>query len=1338
MNSTSQHSSNTIDGVGTPMDSSRHPTFHNQNPLSPQGLTRRGPQVSFSEKIGSRSTRNSDNSCSTNFTGTQKLDTSTCRLLPEALNDVQNGYSADNASPEEPLKRDVLMKPLYNPSWEFDRSDTFTRARSYGICHLNLTTTITINIILTFSLIAVVCILPMETMSERTIGQLSKVMSTSITSSVAESVVENIHVLPSVLQVVVSGWFLHSENQMWDWSAEDMPLMMQYLCHVAYSQSALNNILYLSFSSPDLGFSAFCGGQYVGYPLVGNYIINGESSPRYVIDTTTYTYADPKVAYAAVKSMTPEEYTVEFGAPNNAWHEVALPFFNDSNSTPEGNYFVFRDGERVSLTYAYPVLDNNKNRILVSGAIQPDILRKLITDNEIASVFGELVLFELVSGAVFGYSSYDVPRARMDNWNWDDPDIDSQVPPLLYINNITSPIIRKAYAEFTKSSAARYSSKWSGEFSFEGAQALVVANVIGSEGTDNVRLVLLYVTVSTSYAHGAKYAKITVFLVIVIILLVLGFADILLVFLLLQPLHGLQDHDVHQEAQDKGFSNISEIATMQRHFMNLNLQLLRMKSFLPHGILGLPPTQDAGQSIDDDDKNEYSVILDTVGFPAGREALDLHLNERALTDQVNHYRRKYCTSAVFFLHITDTEASSSLFGTISGAFLEAVIPTVVQFGGVIEIQRPDALVTTFGAQRYMAMHQQRAIQCALQIEQSVNANSLISSRFVAVIDAEDCFIGTCGAADRFARVTYKHFLPTRPEVIKLCKMLECQTLITQRLAVTLDDNFLLMPVDTIKLQQIHEPLLFYELRGDVRQFSEKSEVDRLRSIISTARNVFERLSRADYIGALQLLEPGEKRDPQFARLLEICREHIQLNDTAPYFRSLDQIRYEMPSYNNTVSTHRSSSAQVAATNTSNQLPDFDVSCFAFPSSSRIIEGCNPFDESSDKSGDDFGALFDVVIEDGEDDDALMSSAIVRSSFLSNTVNTGVFECAVAGEIPTKFVDLGGTEWTRSSDTLGRGAFAEVYRGLSATGTLAALKCIQLRSKNVALSSISEEIRLFSCLDHENIVQYLSVFVSDSYLIQIMEFVPGGALDCLTKSFGPLKSGSCCRFVRDILCGLSYLHSKGIVHCDIKPHNVLLAMDGQCKLSDFGSAIRRAATDGQIDDIIELRGTPGYMAPEVAKGGLPTPKSDIFSLGITILELLLSKLPWAFVTSTDDGKPGSSASSAVPPKGDRKSSGKDGKVGSDAHDPSPLLTDLTELNAAVEEKDCKNSTPPQIPIELLLRKPASFVRAISLGHIAPQIPDTLSSDVVSFIERCICHDPEERATPEELLRHRWVM
>lgn len=1315
------------------MEPVRHPCSQYNNPFSPRSFSKRDQQVSFYEQSGNNVDKSSENTTS----GTQRLDTSGYRLFPHQLSDTQTGHSEVPGYSEETPKWDALIKPLYNPAWEFERSDTLSRAKAYGICHVPLTTTIIINIVLICSITAIVCIIPVQAMSTSAVERISRAMSTSLSASVGESVAQNIVSLPSILQTIATQYMINSTKQAWNWTAADMPELMGDLCHLAYLLSGTMNLLYLSVSSPDGGYSAFCGAQYVEYPLVGNYVINGERSPRYVIDTNTYTLAVPNVVYNAVKPMTPKEYTMDFGAPDNAWNKIGLPVFNQSVAPNGGDYFVFRDHGRSVLTYVIPLVDDNGTGFLVSGALQPWSIRQTITNNAIASVFGEVVLFEIVTGVVLDYSVRDPPVTRMDNWNWDDPNISTQVPPLLYVDNITEPLLREALQHFEMTSSSIHGSKWATQFSFDGATATAVANTIYTNNPDNAQLVLLYVHVSATYEDGVAFIKTAVYVVIVVILSFMILANAFLLYRLLQPLYGLHDPDVHNETKDKAFSNISEIATMQRHFMNLNLQLLRMKSFLPHSVLGLPPTQGANKLAMDDDKNEYSDILGSVGFATGGEALDLHLNERALTDQVNHFRRKYCTLALFYLHINSAETTSSLLGTLSGAFLEAVIPTVVQFGGVIETQRPDALITTFGAQRYMAMHQQRAVQCALQVEQSVKGNSLISPRFVSFIDVEDCFVGTCGAADRYARVTYKNALPTRPEVIKLCKLLGCQTLITQRLAVTLDDNFLLMPVDSVRLPQCKEPIVFYELRGDVRQLSERSDVESLRSTILTARSAFERLSHADYSGALKLLENSGKQDPQLARLLEVCRKHLLQNDKKPYFRVLDQIHYEPPSYTTPVGLRRSSSAQPLRTNGTNQLPDFDVSSFAFPCTSRIIEGCNPFDDDNDKEGEDFGALFDVVVEDGEEEEALLSSVFMKSSNATNTASTGKFECVVAGEIPIKFVDLAGTEWTRSSDTLGSGAYADVYRGLSSTGTLAALKCIQLRSKNVALSSISEEIRLFSCLDHENIVQYLSVFVSDSYLIQIMEFVPGGALDCLTKNFGPIKPGSCCRFVRDILCGLSYLHSKGIVHCDIKPHNVLLAMDGQCKLSDFGSAMRRAATDGEIEDVIELRGTPGYMAPEVAKGGLPTPKSDIFSLGVTILQLLLGKLPWAYVTSKEE-KEGNSVPLGLTDGNTGETPNAGGIMGSDIPNTSPLLTDLKELNGTGEDKDSNSPSSSRIPIERLLRNPAAFVRAISLGDIAPQIPDTLNKDVASFIERCICHTPEERATPEELLRHRWVM
>uniref|UniRef100_A0A0A9VTM8 Mitogen-activated protein kinase kinase kinase A n=1 Tax=Lygus hesperus TaxID=30085 RepID=A0A0A9VTM8_LYGHE len=125
----------------------------------------------------------------------------------------------------------------------------------------------------------------------------------------------------------------------------------------------------------------------------------------------------------------------------------------------------------------------------------------------------------------------------------------------------------------------------------------------------------------------------------------------------------------------------------------------------------------------------------------------------------------------------------------------------------------------------------------------------------------------------------------------------------------------------------------------------------------------------------------------------------------------------------------------------------------------------------------------------------------------------------------------------------------------------------------------------------------------------MEFIPGGSLDTLITSFGALSLSAVRRYLRDILSGLNYLHVMKIVHCDVKPHNVLLAMDGLCKLSDFGCALPVVRNKViYIEDIGELRGTPSYLSPEVARGEVPSTKSDIFSLGVAVLEMITGKLP----------------------------------------------------------------------------------------------------------------------------------
>ncbi|KAH7279726.1 hypothetical protein KP509_37G033200 [Ceratopteris richardii] len=121
-------------------------------------------------------------------------------------------------------------------------------------------------------------------------------------------------------------------------------------------------------------------------------------------------------------------------------------------------------------------------------------------------------------------------------------------------------------------------------------------------------------------------------------------------------------------------------------------------------------------------------------------------------------------------------------------------------------------------------------------------------------------------------------------------------------------------------------------------------------------------------------------------------------------------------------------------------------------------------------------------------------------------------------------------------------------------------------------------------------------------------MPGGTIaDLMKRSGGKLDETTAAACVRGILEGLSYLHRKSIVHCDIKAKNILLGPAGEIKIADFGSAKRLSSSQNPEDR--RMRGTPLWMAPEVLQGVEQETPSDIWSLGCTVIEMLHGRLPW---------------------------------------------------------------------------------------------------------------------------------
>eukprot|EP01062_Namystynia_karyoxenos_P083077 TRINITY_DN9484_c0_g1_i1.p1 TRINITY_DN9484_c0_g1~~TRINITY_DN9484_c0_g1_i1.p1 ORF type:complete len:629 (+),score=162.14 TRINITY_DN9484_c0_g1_i1:104-1990(+) len=209
--------------------------------------------------------------------------------------------------------------------------------------------------------------------------------------------------------------------------------------------------------------------------------------------------------------------------------------------------------------------------------------------------------------------------------------------------------------------------------------------------------------------------------------------------------------------------------------------------------------------------------------------------------------------------------------------------------------------------------------------------------------------------------------------------------------------------------------------------------------------------------------------------------------------------------------------------------------------------------------------------------------------------------------PTKTPRKGRKIKKNQNQVLGRGAFGTVYMGLdSITGELVAVKEIlfaegeQVRQQ---IHQIAKEISLMKRLQHENIVRYLGAERKHAMLHIYMEYVPGGSLRSIIDRFGSLAERVARRFLRQMLAGLEYLHGEGVAHLDIKNDNALLGVTGEVKLADFGASekLEEIATGNVV-------GTPYFMAPEVVKGAGASSASDIWSLGISAIELLTGRPP----------------------------------------------------------------------------------------------------------------------------------
>ena len=198
---------------------------------------------------------------------------------------------------------------------------------------------------------------------------------------------------------------------------------------------------------------------------------------------------------------------------------------------------------------------------------------------------------------------------------------------------------------------------------------------------------------------------------------------------------------------------------------------------------------------------------------------------------------------------------------------------------------------------------------------------------------------------------------------------------------------------------------------------------------------------------------------------------------------------------------------------------------------------------------------------------------------------------------------------RVEDYIGKGGMSEVYLGFDTkTRRKVALKVLtKMKDANpVSFKRFNLEIEVMSMVSHPNIVEIIDYFLTPPYII-VLEYVKGISLKQIIKRRAPLSLKEIIMIVKQLLAAMIEIENNNIIHRDLKPQNIIITSSGLIKILDFGIAMIGNTIDRIKDK--NIVGSVQYMSPETVRNSNITIRSDIYSMGIVIYEMITGTVPF---------------------------------------------------------------------------------------------------------------------------------